>query len=85
MGTLADARTHGVRYKIHAYIDPLWKKGYITRTDVYEWLKEITETKGDFHVANLNYGEAIKVMDILLTQKDYNLEFIRTYGGSYSA
>lgn len=85
MGKLAGPQAHGLRYKLHTYVDPLWKKGYLSRTETYAWLAELTDCPtGQFHIANLDTDEAQQLLNKLKEQKDYNLEFIKTYGGTYS-
>ena len=40
MGTMANAELRQNRQRAHAYIDPLWKSGYMSRTEVYQMLEE---------------------------------------------
>lgn len=45
MGTLADPQTHGARFKLHALFDPIWRDGYMTRTEAYHMLAKLMGTR----------------------------------------
>lgn len=40
LGTLADASLRSARMAAHAVIDPLWKSGRYTRSEVYAYLTD---------------------------------------------
>jgi hypothetical protein len=80
MGTLEDTNTRGLRFKIHNYVDPLWKTRLITRHETYDWLASLVGMEpGTFHVGELDKSAAERVIEILKTQHDYNLEAISDY------
>ncbi len=64
MGTLADAATHGARFQLHEVFDPIWKSGYMTRTEAYQLMGKILGVKpSNAHIGYMTkeVAEATKI------------------------
>lgn len=42
MGRIANAETRRLKVNAHTAFDPIWKTGYMTRTEAYGWLRQVT-------------------------------------------
>jgi hypothetical protein len=40
LGTLADSKLRRARRMTHCKLDPIWKSGHKSRTEVYKWLSK---------------------------------------------
>lgn len=63
LGTMTDSRTRQLRAEAHAIFDPIWKDGWITRTDAYLRLAGLMGIKSeDCHFSHMNSRELKKAM-----------------------
>lgn len=64
LGVIATAEIKKARSRIHRKLDPLWKKGLISRKQLYARLSE--ELGGEYHTANVcSVLESMKVLNAL--------------------
>lgn len=62
---LADKKTHKARIKAHRHFDILWKTGFLSRSEAYNWLsKTLNISKDVCHMKLLNYEQCKKVIRI---------------------
>jgi hypothetical protein len=53
LGTPADSSTRAARARAHSALDPLWRSGWMTRSDAYAWAGKTLDVH-PFHVGTLN-------------------------------
>ena len=64
-GTLANAKLRKARLRAHEAFDPLWQKGYINRSNAYEWLaKQMRMHIDNCHMALFDYEQCQEVIRI---------------------
>lgn len=59
LGCIPDDRLREARKRLHAFMDPLWKLGFVSRKDLYERLSKELGVKS-FHTANTKSVEQIE-------------------------
>lgn len=65
LGELADKETREARKRAHLTFDPLWKKGYMTRSFAYGWMrKQMGLTKEASHIAMMTKEQCYQLADM---------------------
>ena len=55
MGRLANEYSRRLKSAAHAAFDPIWKSGYMSRTDAYVWLQRVTGlTSEEAHMGHMD-------------------------------
>jgi ssDNA-binding Zn-finger/Zn-ribbon topoisomerase 1 len=62
LGVPADAVTRAARRRVHESIDPLWRGGECSRTQVYRWLAHVLERRHP-HVGQMSLAECNRVLE----------------------
>ena len=74
LGTMANAELRGLRKRVHALFDPLWKSGPLrrfkgpkARKSAYWWLTDkMGITEGQFHTAEANEDQCRRALAVLI-------------------
>lgn len=80
LGTMANAELRGLRKRVHAIFDPLWKpgpqalfRGRKARDKAYWWLTDkMGMAAGQFHTAEANEEECRRALSILINSGGEN-------------
>ena len=66
--TPADKETRQLRMQCHDRIDPLWRDGKLTRTEIYDKMAEhLGLQKKDTHIGFFNSEQCMAVLDLVTT------------------
>lgn len=62
---LTDKKTHKARSNAHKHFDVLWKMGFMSRSEAYNWLsKALNISRDACHMKLLNYKQCKKVINL---------------------
>ncbi len=65
LGTPADRATRTARYMAHQAFDPLWKRGQMTRRQVYAWLSQRMRLPPEqTHIGMFDQAQCCRVMQL---------------------
>jgi len=65
LGRLADKKLRTLKMKTHAAFDPLWKSGYMHRTEAYNWLaKRMGIKKHCCHIGMFNESQCTQAISM---------------------
>jgi len=67
LGTMANKELRDWRIKAHAFFDPLWKSGKMTRQQAYEWLKE--KLGQEIHIGEADIETCKSVVGVLKVEE----------------
>lgn len=62
---LVDRETHFNRINAHNVFDKLWKEGYMTRGNAYQWLQQRMGMQEQPHMAEMSASQCAKVMSLV--------------------
>jgi len=74
LGTMADKETREWRKRVHADLDPLWKKGLMKRGEVYGELKRILGE--EIHVGESDIDKCEKILKALDSMYDRSADVL---------
>lgn len=78
MGLMAVGSIRRKRGKLHELFDPIWKYGYLSRTDAYEWLAKQLDIHGVCHIGMLNKEQLVKAISMMTAHnKNGYAQFVR--------
>lgn len=71
LGTLANEELRGLRKKCHGLVDPYWKSGKYTRTEVYERMAiAMGLSKAETHIGMFDEGKCLQLINFFVKQKE---------------
>lgn len=83
LGTLANKELREARILAHAVLDPIWKSGVMTRSEVYSKLKEVFGR--EVHIAQSDLDECREIITHLIEEKHlyYKVELKQIGGDTF--
>lgn len=73
LGILANEELRLYKKKTHAYFDPLWRSGQMTRKRAYKWLaKQMAKPIKECHIGMFGVEECKKAIDLILNYRKEN-------------
>lgn len=77
LGFMANGYIRRLRATLHETLDPLWRSGLATRTEIYSWLAKELSVSFDFcHVSQLSEPQLLIALKLATKYRDLNSERI---------
>ena len=78
LGTLAKSKLRQLRKTAHSLVDPMWRSGKMTRTQVYDWIaQEMNIPKDDAHIALFNEKQCSIIIQKALEKRGLTVDSSR--------